>query len=89
MAIKQILAMQNRDAQRIIGMLSSSRASPFSEAFLFVHMLVQTSRFGRVFVWGGKQKCIINNTRTTWMKAITLMAAVAALSVFSQAAHAR
>jgi hypothetical protein len=55
LAIKQILAMQNQDAQRIIGVLSNPRASPFSEAFLFVHLLVQTSRFGRVFIWGGKQ----------------------------------
>jgi hypothetical protein len=35
------------------------------------------------------KKCIDNNTGTTWMKAMTLMAALAAVSVFSQSAHAR
>src|SRR5579863_8509284 len=35
------------------------------------------------------KKCIVNNTGTTWMKAMTLMAALAAVSVFSQSAHAR
>jgi hypothetical protein len=63
-------------------------ASPFSEAFLSAWPRPNFTVWAS-FRLGWKTKCIVNNTGTTWMKAMTLTAALAALSVFAQSAHAR